>query len=93
MIKRDKVLHFLAGTLITIACLYSGKSLADTAWVVLAIAAMKEVIDFYRHGHPDIYDVYATMFGWVFVILLLLGVYVYANLAYSPTYILGWIPL
>ena len=62
-IEKDKLLHFVAGSLVY----------ASTAWflgyyalvLVVVVAVGKEVYDHYYNGTVDVYDAVATVLGGV----------------------------
>lgn len=66
-IEKDKLLHFVAGSLVY----------ASSSWflgyyalaLVVAVAIGKEVYDYYYNGTVDVYDAIATVLGGVVCML------------------------
>lgn len=64
-IPLDKALHFAAGFGLAAVLAYYGASAKIIAGAVIAAGVHKEVFDYFRHGQPDIRDVFATCLGGV----------------------------
>lgn len=72
MIKKDKILHLIAGILIILACLLFKLPYLWSIVILFLVAAGKEVYDsFYPQKHTvDVYDALATFLGGLFILVI-----------------------
>ncbi|WP_018250302.1 hypothetical protein [Orenia marismortui] len=74
--QKDKVLHFIVGTVIVLLCLLVQLPIIVTLVLLVAAAAGKEVYDYHHpQSHQvETYDILATIAGGLFILLLYYGV-------------------
>ena len=70
IIKIDKMLHLLAGTIIALSCFLADLNYTSVFLIVFAIAFFTEVYDKYFKSGFDYKDLIATVSGFFFALII-----------------------